>query len=305
MGEYYYLIFRGHDIICDDEFNSFINNNNFEYDKTSIIIIYKCTKCKLFLNNCSCINKAYNIKKPNNRLNNIISGYNELILLNYNNTVFNIPESISSLKIMTDFNKKYKINNIPKTIKKICFKNLSQKQINNLPSHIKYFTLLHGITIFGHDYLFNMLPNTIEYLIINTNSNYNYLPSSIELFNLNSNYYQYHCVLNLNALILPNQLKHFKTGDNFNKKIAKLPCGLLMLSLGNNFNKEIVKLPCGLLTLSLGQSFNKKIDENKLPKTLKKLIIPNIGKFGGKRLSKNLRQKKVLNKETRFIEIIF
>ena len=180
MEKYYYLIFGGNDKICDGEFDSFIEYNKFEYDETSIIIVYKCTECRLFLNNCRCDDKAYNIKKLDKKLNNIISGYSELILLNYNGVLTNIPESITSLKIITNFNKTYKINNISKTIKKIYFKNLSQEQINNLPLHINSFTLLQGRTDYGDGYSFNMLPNIIKYFIINLNNNLNYLSLSIE-----------------------------------------------------------------------------------------------------------------------------
>lgn len=179
----------------------------------------------------------------------------------------NIP-LLKILRIMSD--KKYKIDNLPNSIKKLLLYNYNDK-LNCLPNKILY--LINDIqrgyyNIHNNDndnnMYYNNLPNSIEFILINNNSKINNLPHKIK-------YIFGQCKIKSNNL--PFTLKSYLVFDtDHNNSHNNLPQNIKSFAYLNQ-NKNDIKLNNLPLHLSSIILSNTSSNINNLPHNLKHVML--------------------------------
>lgn len=154
--------------------------------------------------------------------------HDTLVLFDNLNKIIFKNQNKGKMMINSKFNKS--VDNLPETIRTICFGHSFNQPVENLPLLLEWIE-------FGYSFnqRVDMLPNTIRYLVFGYffNQKIDDLPTSIEFLKLGEKFYQ-----NLNDL--PRSVQKIELEFNsINQQIIKLPTDLNELKI-NMTRKSIV-----------------------------------------------------------------
>lgn len=305
-------------IIFDQKFNELLSNEIIEVMKNMKKIKFgysfnKPIDLSLFEKTTSIyFGQLFNQRICHNNTSLLPKNCKKLILgFYFNQPIYVYPDRLQIIHYGVFFNQPFGfvdnnkcISYLPKTLKKIVFKNhmdsdnfywlsLFNQDINHyLPDGLEYLELSGRFNL-----VVNYFPRNLKTLIFGNDFNQplNNLPKEgeyydeilekkvytlgLEVLCFGSNFNQeLSCDHDNNcgsSVILPNKLKKLVLGGDFDKKIGVLPNSLEFFSLGNKcfdiwriskFNKEINILPNNLKILILSDNFSFKLKNLRLDK---------------------------------------
>lgn len=193
-------------------------------------------------------------------IKNLPAFITSLVLPNFEDRVYNLPNSITHLKFGRYFNNP--LNNLPNSITHLILGSDFDQQVNFLPESLVYL-------VFG--YYFNQtvdqLPNSITDLIFGHwfNQPVDKLPNSIKCLTFG---YEFNRMVDK----LPRLITHLTFGYNFNQPVNELPNLITHLKFNTTFNQSIDSLPGSIVYLYLcGSAFFKSV--NNLPMSLRRIEL--------------------------------
>ncbi len=219
----------------------------------------------------------------NNDKDYIIENKIKYLYLNNNDSIAELPDTITHLKLGRYFNKpenewidkiknithiifgnhyNHSIDNLPETITHIFLGYEFNQSVDKLPKNLEYIK-------FGSKFnkSVNLLPINLKYIIFGNMFNYpiDNLPKN--LIGLKLYHYFNHPIQNL-----PNSIRYLQYSLYYSIPIF-FPKNLEQLIMPDNYNDIIDNLPDSITHLHLGNIFNRKI--TKLPNNLKYIIFSN------------------------------